>query len=197
MMQNGVVQKTHSGRNLITSRTVQSAMQWWFPPVFDFSLRLRHQTARQRPCGMCTYTAATSAGFLVKKITGFVDRAQVPGRDYMAQPGSPCMRRRCHPTLSLRPTQAKSGINAQEEARGSRSRESAIGSTRATIARPKRLARQACKQQPGLSSLVCGALRASNWCAANVSNAEWTFADAKRNVACVRAVSGMSIRLSM
>ena len=47
-MQNGVVQKTHSGRNLITSRTVQSAMQWWFLPVFDFSLRLRHQTARQR-----------------------------------------------------------------------------------------------------------------------------------------------------
>ena len=34
-------------------------MQWWFLPVFDFSLRLRHRAARQRPCGMCTYTAAT------------------------------------------------------------------------------------------------------------------------------------------
>ena len=83
------------------------------------------------------------------------------GRDYMAQPGSPSMRRRCHPTLSLRPTQAKSGINAQEEARGSRARELAIGSMRATIARPKRLARQACKQQLGLSSLGCWQLRHS------------------------------------
>ena len=72
---------------------------------------------------MCTYTVATLGGFLVKLFVGFVDLAQVPGRDYMAQPGSPGMRRRCHPTLSLRPTQAKSGINAQEEARGSRSRE--------------------------------------------------------------------------
>ena len=75
---------------------------------------------------------------------GFVNRAQVPGRDYMAQPGSPGMRRRCHPTLSLRPTQAKSGIYAQEEARGSRSRGLAVASMRAAIAQPKRLARQAC-----------------------------------------------------
>ena len=115
MMQNGVVQTTHSGRNLITSRIVQSAMQWWFLHVFDFSLRLRHQTARQRPCGMCTYTVPALGAFLLKMFVGFVDRAQAPGRDYMAQPGSPGMRRRCHPTLSLRPTQAKSGINAQEE----------------------------------------------------------------------------------
>ena len=71
------------------------------------------------------------------------------------------MRGRCRPTSSLRPTQAKSGINAQEEARGSRARELAIGSMRATIARPKRLARQACKQQPGLSSLGCWQLRHS------------------------------------
>ena len=62
---------------------------------------------------MCTYTVATLGWVLMNIFVVFVDRAQVPGRDYMAQPGSPGMRRRCHPTFSLMPTQAKSGINAQ------------------------------------------------------------------------------------
>ena len=134
-MQSAVVQKTHSGRNMITSRTLQSPMQWWFLPVFGLSLRLHHQTAWQRPCGMCTYTAATLGGVLVNISICFVDRAPAPGRNYIAPPASPGMRRRCHPTFSLQPRQAKSGMDAQEEARGSRPR---------GLAEPKLSARQAC-----------------------------------------------------
>ena len=61
-MPNGLVQKMHSGRKLIASRTVQSAMQWCFLPVFNFSIRLRRRTPRQRALGMRTYTHVKPKG---------------------------------------------------------------------------------------------------------------------------------------
>ena len=76
--------------------------------------------------------------YINKNIVGFVNPAHVLGGGYMAQPSSPGMMRRCHPTLSLRPMHAKSWINAHGEARGSRFKIAAVGGMRAAIAWPKR-----------------------------------------------------------
>ena len=103
-------------------------------PQINCSLGLRHPMPTQHACNMCTCTGVSVRRLFAKIVMGFANRAQVPRRDYMAQPSSPSMRRRCPPTLSLKPTQAQSGINAQEDARGSWS---------SVFAEPKRLARQA------------------------------------------------------